>query len=160
VRKLPSEELRVTKIRNGTVIDHISAGRALQVLRILDIKGEEGHIVTVLMNVPSRKLGKKDLVKIEDRAVRPEEAQLISLVAPESTLNIVSNYEVKEKHRPKPPGVVEGLVKCPNGRCISNRPEEPIVPKLRVESREPVVLRCVYCLTILPAGEISAHLVE
>jgi len=154
------EELRVSKIRNGTVIDHIPAGMALQVLRILGIKGTEGHTVAVLMSVPSHKLGKKDLVKIEDRAVEPDEAQLISLVAPNATLNIISEYEVREKHTPKLPDIVEGLVKCPNARCVSNKRDEPIVAKLRVESREPVVLSCTYCGATLPSHDVSAHLVE
>jgi aspartate carbamoyltransferase regulatory subunit len=157
---MPQEELRVAKIRNGTVIDHIPAGKALQVLRILGIKGTEGHIATILMNVPSGKLGKKDLVKIEDMTVGSKQTQLIALIAPDASVDIVSNYEVKEKHRPSPPDVVEGLVKCPNMMCISNKRDEPIVPKLSVESKNPVVLRCVYCRTILPADEISAHLVE
>jgi len=150
----------VAKIKNGTVIDHIRAGRALQVLRILGIRGDEGHTMAVLMNVPSRKLGKKDLVKIEDRAVQPSQAQLISLVAPEASLNIISDYEVKEKYKPQPPEKVEGLVRCPNPRCISNKPEEPIVPKLSVESKDPVMLRCVYCRAVLLGDEISTHLVE
>ena len=157
---MPQDELRVAKIRNGTVIDHIPAGRALQVLKILGIKGTEGHIVTILMNVPSKRLGKKDLVKIEDIAVRADQAQLIALIAPDASLNIVSNYEVKEKHRPTPPDVVEGLVRCPNMMCISNKRDEPIVPKLSVESKDPVGLRCVYCRAILSADEISACLVE
>jgi len=60
-----SEELLVSKIENGTVIDHIPAGRALTVLRILGISGKEGLRVALVMNVESKKLGKKDIVKIE-----------------------------------------------------------------------------------------------
>jgi len=157
---MTTEDLRVAKIKNGTVIDHIRAGRALQVLRILGIGGDEGNTMAVLMNVPSRKLGKKDLVKIEDKTVQAGQAQLISLVAPEASLNIISNYEVKEKYKPQPPHTVEGLVRCPNSRCISNKPEEPIVPKLSVESQDPVMLRCVYCRAVLSGDEISTHLVE
>jgi len=157
---MPQEELRVAKIKNGTVIDHIPAGKALQVIRILGIKGTEGHIATILMNVPSLKLGKKDLVKIEDMTVGPSQAQLIALIAPDASLNIVSDYEVKKKYRPNPPDVVEGLVRCPNMMCISNKRDEPIVPKLRVESKNPVVLRCAYCRAILPADEIATNLVE
>ncbi|RKY01491.1 MAG: aspartate carbamoyltransferase regulatory subunit, partial [Spirochaetes bacterium] len=63
---LSGEELRVKKIKNGTVIDHIPAGHALTVLKILGITGEEGLIIAVLMNVPSKKIGKKDIVKIEN----------------------------------------------------------------------------------------------
>jgi aspartate carbamoyltransferase regulatory subunit len=64
-------ELRVKKICDGTVIDHIAAGNALAVLRILGIKGREGTVVSILMNVPSKTLGKKDIVKIEGRELSP-----------------------------------------------------------------------------------------
>ncbi|HEW89869.1 MAG TPA: aspartate carbamoyltransferase regulatory subunit, partial [Candidatus Bathyarchaeota archaeon] len=59
--------MRVAKIKEGTVIDHITAGRALMVLKILGITGREGFVVSVAMNVPSKKMGRKDIVKIEGR---------------------------------------------------------------------------------------------
>ncbi|MEM2261807.1 MAG: aspartate carbamoyltransferase regulatory subunit, partial [Ignisphaera sp.] len=64
-----SEEstLVVSKIKNGTVIDHIPAGRALDILSVLGINGKEGYRMAILMNVESKKLGKKDIIKIEGR---------------------------------------------------------------------------------------------
>ncbi|MEM1694815.1 MAG: aspartate carbamoyltransferase regulatory subunit, partial [Ignisphaera sp.] len=79
-----SEEstLVVSKIKNGTVIDHIPAGRALDILSVLGINGKEGYRMAILMNVESKKLGKKDIIKIEGRMLSVEELNIISLVAP------------------------------------------------------------------------------
>ncbi len=156
---MKKDELRVAKIPNGTVIDHIPRGRALHVFRILGLTGEEGHVIAILMNVESKKLGKKDLLKIEGREVDPKEAQLISLVAPEASLNIITDYKVTRKVKLYPPKVVEGLVKCQNPACISNSELEPIIPKLEVISTKPVALRCIYCGTRMQGEEIIAHLV-
>ncbi|MEM0303526.1 MAG: aspartate carbamoyltransferase regulatory subunit, partial [Saccharolobus sp.] len=81
------EELIVSKIKDGTVIDHIPAGRALSVLKILGIKGDEGYRIALVMNVESKKIGKKDIVKIEGREIDDKEAELISLIAPSATIN-------------------------------------------------------------------------
>ncbi|HDJ27368.1 MAG TPA: aspartate carbamoyltransferase regulatory subunit, partial [Aciduliprofundum sp.] len=91
------EELRVRRIREGTVIDHIPPGKALKVLSILGISGSEGTVVAVLMNVESRKLGKKDIVKLEGRFLTRDEVDEIALVAPTATINIIRDYEVAEK---------------------------------------------------------------
>jgi aspartate carbamoyltransferase regulatory subunit len=80
-----SRELIVSKIENGTVIDHIPAGRALAVLRVLGITGKEGMRVALVMNVESSKLGKKDIIKIEGRELTPEEVPPESLWSPPST---------------------------------------------------------------------------
>src|SRR3989442_15228700 len=74
-----AKELYVKKIRNGSVIDHISAGHALDVLKILGIGGGEGHIVSVAMNVSSKAASKKDIVKVENRELKPGEVDKIAL---------------------------------------------------------------------------------
>jgi len=107
-------ELRVQKIKDGTVIDHITQGNALNVLRILGITGKEGNIVSIVMNVPSRKLGKKDIVKIEGRELNPREVNMIALIAPKATINIIRDYQVIEKRKVKLPKVIKGIVKCIN----------------------------------------------
>jgi aspartate carbamoyltransferase regulatory subunit len=150
----PGEALLVRKIRDGTVIDHIPAGRALVVLRILGITGSEGLRVAVVMNVESRRLGRKDIVKIENRHLRPEEVNKIALVAPTATINIVRDYEVVEKKRVELPDIVEGILKCTNPTCITRKPREPVKPRFRVLSRRPLRLQCVYCGTIVSEVDI------
>ena len=147
------EELRVRKIREGTVIDHITAGNALAVLRILGITGKEGAIVSVLMNVPSKKLGRKDIVKIEERELSPAEVDKIALIAPKATINIIRDYEVVSKKSVKLPKYIREVVKCINPLCVTNS-REPVKPMFQVESEEPVVLRCCYCGAILERDDI------
>lgn len=137
-------ELRVMKIRFGTVIDHINAGTALSVLRILGLTGKGENVVTIAMNVPSSKLGRKDIVKVEDRVLNSEEADKIALIAPKATINIIRDYDVVGKQTIKLPQVVKGIVKCDNLSCISNG-NEPIQSTFFVEGEDPLRLRCYYC---------------
>jgi len=141
---LSDEELRVRKIREGTVIDHITAGHALVVLRMLGINGREGNVVSAVINVPSHKMGRKDIVKIEGREINPHEADKIALLAPRATINIVRDYTVVEKQKVKLPKIIRGIVKCASPTCISNSPE-PVQPTFYVESEHPIRLRCHYC---------------
>ena len=147
------QELRVSKIRSGTVIDHITAGQALNVLVILGIDGDSGDTLSVGMNVPSERLGRKDIVKVEGRELSPDEVDVLSLIAPDATINIVRDYDVVEKDRVTRPEEVIGVLSCPNSHCITTN-EEP------VESRFVVLeegVRCDYCGTII-RQDIADHL--
>ncbi len=150
------EELRVRSIKNGTVIDHITAGNALNVLKILGIAGGTQAIVSVVMNVPSERsaTGRKDIVKIEDRELIPEEVDKIALIAPQATINIIRDYEVAQKNTVILPDVITSIVKCPNLNCISNS-DEPIYSKFKV--LDSFVLRCVYCESVINR-DIAAYL--
>ena len=79
-------ELRVSKIEDGTVIDHISGGQALNVLAILGIDGSGGVAVSVGINVPSDRLGVKDIVKVEGRELSQNEVDVLSLIAPAASI--------------------------------------------------------------------------
>jgi aspartate carbamoyltransferase regulatory subunit len=137
-------ELRVKPIKNGTVIDHIAGGQALNVLKILGISGTSDATVSVVMNVESSKLGKKDIVKVEDRELKEEEVNRIALIAPDATINIIRDFSVTEKHHVDLPDLIMGVVRCQNPSCISNT-EEPIKSRMMVKAKNPVLLRCVYC---------------
>jgi len=142
---MSDHELRVSKIRNGTVIDHVSGGHALNVLSILGIDGSEGLGVSVVMNVPSDRLGLKDVVKVEDRELSQSEVDVISLIAPEATINIIRDFEVIQKNRVDRPKTVIGLLSCPNRNCITND-GEPVETKFAVVEDG---VRCAYCGTII-----------
>lgn len=146
--------LRVSKIRDGTVIDHITRGHALNVIKILGINGRSNGIVTIAMNVPSQKLGVKDIVKIEGRELNPEEVNRIALIAPHATINIIRNFKVVEKQRVKLPSIIQGTIKCTNPPCISNSENEPVKPIFYVESEEPLRLRCHYCGHIMGKEDV------
>ncbi|MCS7120267.1 MAG: aspartate carbamoyltransferase regulatory subunit [Nitrososphaerota archaeon] len=146
--------LRVSKIKNGTVIDHITKGHALDVVKILGINGHSCKVVSIAMNVPSGKLGIKDIVKIEGRELNPEEVDRIALIAPHATINIIRNYRVVEKQSVKLPQVLCGIVKCTKPSCISNSRHEPVKPIFYVEKDEPLRLRCHYCGNILEKEDV------
>lgn len=138
------EELHVRKIRDGTVIDHIAPGHALDVLRILGINGREGVVVSIAMNVSSKRFGKKDVVKIEERQLAPPELDRIALIAPNATINLVNDFDVIKKEKVRLPDMITGIVRCANPACISNS-REPVASSFRVESSEPLRIRCRFC---------------
>jgi aspartate carbamoyltransferase regulatory subunit len=147
------KELRVQKIRDGTVIDHISAGNALSVLKILGIAGLEDNVISIAMNVPSHTLERKDIVKVEGRELDPDEVDKIALIAPRATINIIRDYAVVEKQKTRLPKIIRGIVKCANVTCISNS-KEPTEPMFFVEREEPLRLRCYYCNRIMEKDDV------
>ncbi len=148
-----NEEVRVSKIKDGTVIDHINGGYALEVAKILGITGHERQVVTIGINVPSDRMCVKDIVKIEGRALSRREVNRIALIAPKATINIIRNYKVVEKQEVQLPKVIADIVKCVNPSCISNS-NEPAAPKFYVESEEPLLLKCHYCGYILEKPDL------
>ncbi len=152
--KQEETELRVRRIRNGTVIDHIAAGQALNVLRIMGITDRSNDVVSVVMNVSDRK---KDIVKIEDRELNPEEVDKIALISPDAIINIIRDYEVVAKHRVILPSQIEGVVRCMNPNCITNT-DEPVKPRFVIHRNDAVELHCVYCGRVI-ADRIADFLI-
>jgi aspartate carbamoyltransferase regulatory subunit len=147
------QELYVRKIENGTVIDHITPGFALDVLKILGISGKNGEVVSTAINVESKHLHHKDIVKIQDRELKPSEVDKIALIAPSATINIIRNYEVASKKVVELPSTIRGIIKCDNPSCISNS-MEPVEPKFGVDQREPIRLRCHYCGHVMEREDV------
>jgi aspartate carbamoyltransferase regulatory subunit len=145
--------LRVSKIENGTVIDHITGGQALNVLAILGIDGTAGEVVSIGMNVPSDRLGRKDVVKVEGRELSQSELDVLSLIAPAATINIIRDYDVVEKHLVERPEFVTGVLRCPNHNCITTE-DEPVDSAFDVLDDG---VRCRYCDTII-REDLAAHI--
>jgi aspartate carbamoyltransferase regulatory subunit len=154
---MSDKELRVSKIKNGTVIDHINGGYALDVVKILGITGREKHVMTIAVNVPSKRVGVKDIVKIEGRALSSREVNCIALVAPHATINIIRDYAVERKLEVKLPRLIEGVIKCVNPGCISNS-NEPAETKFYVQGEEPLLLKCHYCGYVLEKADVLRQL--
>lgn len=154
---MSDKELRVSKIKDGTVIDHIRGGYALDVVKILGITGKEKKVMTIAINVPSKRFGVKDIVKIEGKALDSQEVNRIALVAPHASINIVRNYEVVEKLEVKLPETIEGIVKCSNPCCISNS-QEPVVSKFSIKTEDPLQLKCHYCGVTLEHADVLGKL--
>jgi aspartate carbamoyltransferase regulatory subunit len=154
---MSDKELRVSKIKDGTVIDHISGGYALDVVKILGMTGREKRVMTIAINVPSKRFRVKDIVKIEGRALNSQEVNRIALVAPHASINIIRDYAVVEKLEVKLPRVIEGIVKCVNPACISNS-NEPVAARFYVQSEEPLWLKCHYCGYVLEKADVLQQL--
>ncbi|MEM0083739.1 MAG: aspartate carbamoyltransferase regulatory subunit, partial [Candidatus Nezhaarchaeales archaeon] len=112
---------------------------------------------TVAMNVPSQKLGTKDIIKIEGRYLSPSEVSKIALIAPKVTLNVIKDYQVVRKERLILPEEIVGIIKCSNPTCITNH-EPQVQSKFLVLSREPLKIKCKYCETIMNQEEVFRRL--
>ncbi len=137
------KELKVSAIKNGTVLDHIPANQLFKVISILGLKSCNNQI-TFGMNLDSKLLGKKAIIKVSDRFFEETEINKVALVAPEAKINIIREFEVIEKKVLKVPEEIVGIVKCANPKCITNH--QPITTKFRTKYEEGVLkLHCHYC---------------
>lgn len=143
--------LKVDAIRNGTVIDHIPAGRVQRVIAIL--KPQETDIVMMGMNFSSKAMKKKDIIKIEGRELTRDEVNRIALVAPEAKVSIIRDFKVAQKSTVQVPDDIEGLVECPNPKCITNA--EPMVTVFHKHNRSGTELVCQYCERVFSAEEMT-----
>jgi len=151
------KELKIEKIKNGTVLDHLPGGTAPKVVQILGIAKGWEKPVSIAMNVPSKKDGKKDIVKIEDRILKKEETDKLGLIANKATINLIENYKVKAKHHISPSDELEGILVCKNPKCVTNG-NEPITTKFTLENKDPLQVRCKYCERVLDKVLIEEQL--
>ena len=136
---------RVTAIRNGTVIDHIPSGQALRVLELLNIDGSTSVPISLVMNVPSKKMGAKDIIKVEDRELTQTELDRLALVSADASVAIIRAYTVAEKMTVNLGEEVTNVVRCTFSNCITQNMREPLPHRLKVTRRDPLSLRCHYC---------------
>lgn len=148
-----ASQLLVRRIKEGTVIDHIEAGKALLVLQALAITGKEGNVITVALNVPSSKHNKKDIIKVENRFLETNETNKLALIAPRATINIIRDYKLVEKRKIQLPDSISGIFKCPNLKCITNSGED-IKSVIDVIDKEKMVLKCRYCALTISVDEL------
>ncbi len=135
--------MTIDAIRNGIVIDHITAGKAMELYRILKLDKVDAS-VALLNNVTSGKLGRKDIIKID--TLLELDWDLIGYVDPSITVNIIKDGVRVEKRQLKLPEVIRGVVRCKNPRCITSVEQElPQVFDLTDAANH--VYRCRYCET-------------
>lgn len=134
--------LKVSAIREGTVIDHIPAAHTFKVADILKI-AEVDQVVSVASNLDSTKMAKKGIIKVGSLTLSEREVQKIALLAPDATVNIVKDYQVVEKRKLSVPEELENVIRCTNPRCITNH--EAVLTRFSLESRDPLQLRCHFC---------------
>lgn len=139
---MANKELLVSAIENGTVIDHIPTEKTFIVVNLLKLQ-EESNPVTIGFNLPSKKVGKKGIIKISNKFFSDEEINRLSVVAPKIVLNIIKGYEVVEKKTVETPDELRGIVKCNNPKCITNN--EPMDTVFNVVDKKHGILKCHYC---------------
>lgn len=138
-----NKELKVSAIKNGTVLDHIPAEQLFKVINILNLSNCTNQI-TFGTNLDSKVLGKKAIIKIAGRYFQNAEIDKIALVAPDAKINIIKDFEVVEKRVISVPDEIIGIVKCLNPKCITNH--QPITTRFKtVYENSQLKLQCHFC---------------
>ena len=135
--------MTIDSIKNGIVIDHIAAGKAMELYQILGLDKLDCS-VAILKNVVSGKLGKKDIIKI-DRNLDLD-WDIIGYVDPNITVNIIKDGRQVEIRQLKLPETIRGVIHCKNPRCITSI-EQELPQVFKLTDREKRVYRCLYCET-------------
>ncbi len=137
------KQLKVSAIKDGTVLDHIPANQLFKVIDILGLSDCTNQ-VTFGTNLDSKILGKKGIIKISGKYFEADDINRIALIAPLAKINIIHDFEVVEKHVLTIPETIRGIVKCMNPMCITNnQPVETLFTTI-VECPQ-VKLLCHYC---------------
>ena len=136
-------EMIIDSIKNGIVIDHITAGKGMELYNIPKL-GERDCAVALLQNVVSSKFGRKDIIKIE--GVMEVDWDLVGYVDPNITVNVIRDGEQVEKRQLKLPETITGVIRCKNPRCITSI-EQELQQVFKLTDREKRVYRCLYCET-------------
>ncbi|MBQ9968563.1 MAG: aspartate carbamoyltransferase regulatory subunit [Oscillospiraceae bacterium] len=133
--------MKIDSIQNGIVIDHIAAGRGMQLYHLLQLDKLECS-VAIIKNVTSRKMGKKDIIKVDGKVDIDIDA--IGYVDPKATVNIIRNGELVEKRDIVLPERLVNVIRCKNPRCISST-EQELDQVFELKDREKGIYRCLYC---------------
>ena len=113
--------MQVDQIEMGTVVDHITAGNSAKVMKLLEIGENYPHRVAMVLNVPSKKMKTKDILKIEGKVVSEDMANLLALVSPKASVNLIRDGKVEKKFIVALPDEVKGHTHCPNPNCITGK---------------------------------------
>ena len=135
--------MNIDSITNGFVIDHITAGRGMKLYDLLGLDNLDCS-VAIIKNVASKKMGKKDIIKIDaDIAI---DIDVIGYVDPGTTVNVIKNCELVEKRTIELPKMLTNVIKCKNPRCITST-EQEINHVFKLTDKDNGVYRCLYCET-------------
>jgi aspartate carbamoyltransferase regulatory subunit len=133
--------LSVDSIERGVVIDHIQAGKSMEIYQYLNL-GDLDCSVAIIKSVKSNKMGKKDIIKIED--VIDADLEALGFIDQNITVNIVKDEKIVEKKKLKLPRTVMGIIHCKNPRCITSV-EQELVHEFRLVDPKKKLYRCIYC---------------
>ena len=133
--------MNIGHIENGIVLDHITAGKGMNIYNVLDL-GNLDCTVALIKNADSPKMGKKDIIKISTHL--EIDLDILGYLDPGITVNIIHDGEVVERRTLALPQRVVGVIKCKNPRCITSV-EREIVHEFKLTDPAKKVYRCIYC---------------
>jgi aspartate carbamoyltransferase regulatory subunit len=147
-----NKELKVPAIKEGTVIDHIPSRATFKVMRILDLREFE-NTISVALNLKSKSMGKKGIIKVGKRSLTQDEVNKIAILAPNATVNIIKDYKVKKKINVNLPNKIHNIIKCSNPKCVTNN--EKIKTLFHVINKNPLQVLCNHCERVMEAKDIT-----
>jgi aspartate carbamoyltransferase regulatory subunit len=143
--------INIAKIKNGVVIDHIKAGQGIRIFNWLGLD-KARYTTAFVVNASSTVMGRKDLIKIDNHI--DINFDLLGLIDPNITVNIIESEQITEKYQLKLPERVENILKCRNPRCITST--EGYIPHVfRLANPETRMYRCEYCDESVGAGDLK-----
>ena len=135
--------MNIDSIQNGFVIDHITAGKGMEIYRLLDL-GKLDCTVALIKNATSVKMGRKDIIKIDTQF--DLDTDILGYVDPEATVCVIRDGQLVEKKKLSPPDELEGVLKCRNPRCITST-EQELKQIFKLTDKAKRIYRCIYCET-------------
>lgn len=135
--------MNIDSIKNGIVIDHIKAGRSMEIYRFLNLEALDCS-VAIIKNVTSGRMGKKDIIKID--SIIDVDLNALGFIDPDITIDVIIEGVLKEKYHPELPEKIVDIVKCHNPRCVTCT-EQELKQVFFLADRESRTYRCKYCET-------------
>ncbi len=133
--------MKVDSIKHGFVIDHITAGKGMQVYHFLGLDTLDCPIA-IIRNAQSRRMGKKDIIKVNTDTKM--DLSVLGYIDPDVTINVIENGEITKKYHPELPREIVNIVKCKNPRCITTT-EQELSHVFRLTNSQTRTYRCIYC---------------
>lgn len=146
---------QVAALKEGSVIDHIPAGLGAKIIDLLFLNTYKKPII-LGKNLVSKRMGFKDLIKIDGIFLSLEDAHKIALFAPKATISIIKNYQIEKKLKATLPEKMEGILACPNPKCIS-RNEHVKTKFLIKQHKENIYMSCCYCQKDFLIDEVKEY---
>ena len=135
--------MNIDSVQKGLVLDHIQAGKAMEIYKYLNLDKMDCS-VAIIKNAKSKKLGKKDIIKVENNITM--DLTVLGFIDPNITINVIDNGVIINKINLELPNEIINVVQCKNPRCITSI-EQEVEHRFRLTDKENKIYRCVYCDT-------------
>lgn len=151
-----NKTLSVAAIKNGTVIDHIAAGKAFNIIQLLSLQNSQNK-VTIGLHLPSKRLGSKDLIKIENRILTESEINEIGIFSLTATINLIQDFQLVKKIKTYLPSEIKKIFVCSNPTCITQIEVIESHFYLKMVGKR-VHFTCHYCEKIVDHAQLKVNL--